>query len=174
MRKIIIISASLILLLVFIFKIAVEPSSEPVLEPKQKITGHFIYEEMPAEETEDDGQLMPDSQEQTIMPALPPIEMVSKARCIDDRIELFLTNPTNNTLTLAKDIKIHVNGMIVADPKCSRDELMPGKKAFCSDVSGHLAIREGKENTIQINMGSEKKEFVVNCSNTNPSYEIIQ
>lgn len=169
MKKNTILTISIIIILLIFFIGRTRTSNEELtfIESKQEITGHFVYEEI-------------QDQEQPIgTPPEPPgfqipeIEMVSQLRCIGDRIELFLTNPTDDTLILADNIKIHLNGMIVVDPKCSRYTLMPGKKVFCSDISGHLAIKEGKKNLIQIDMGSEKKSFKVNCDITNPSYEII-
>lgn len=93
----------------------------------------------------------------------PGLEMVSQARCIDNKIGLVVTNPTNQTLTLAKDAKVIVNGLTVIDPECDKMEIKPGESVFCADISGHYATRTGEQNRIQINMFSERSMTVVNC-----------
>ena len=155
----------IILILIFIFKVITEPSNEePIItESEPQITGRAIYEETPIE-TQD--QTILDSQEpqEQIIP-IPQIEIVSRVRCIDDKIELLFTNPTNKTLTFVEDIIIHLNGMIVVDPECYRYTINPGKRVFCNDISGHLPIRKGRQNLLQLSTDLEKFEFVIDCEN---------
>ena len=162
------ISITIILLIFFLTRPADEESMI-ITEPEPAITGHAVYEEIQIEEPQieeipiEDPKIE-DSQEEQII-QIPKIEAVSKLRCVDDKIELFLANPTNDTLKLVQDIVIHLNGMIVVDPECSRYTIIPGKKVFCSDISGHLPIRKGKKNNLQISMGSEKFDSIVDCGN---------
>lgn len=158
-----------ILLIIFICKVTVKPSNEePVIfveSEEPKITGHATYEDN-AEITESPEPTMPPSlPEQLISEQTAAPQVISNANCIDDRIELLLTNPTNKTLELVKDIIIHLNGMIVVDPKCYIYTIMPRKEVYCSDISGHLAIRKGKKNTLQLSIESEKFNFIIDCEN---------
>ena len=93
----------------------------------------------------------------------PETEMISEARCLDNKIELVLTNPTEETLILGKTAKIILNGLIVANPECDATEITPGESIFCADISGPLAIKQGEINKIQINMLRERGISLVNC-----------
>lgn len=144
--------------------------AEKMIHLKSEATGYFIYKEkdelIPAihtTETQQEPILDFKTTSEELAKENANLEVISKVRCVDDRIELFLSNPTNKTIELVKDIKIHVNGMVVVDPKCNTYQLMPGKIVFCSDVSGHLAIREARENTVQLTIDSKKFSFIVRC-----------
>ncbi|MBW2982014.1 hypothetical protein KY343_03985 [Candidatus Woesearchaeota archaeon] len=174
MKKIIVFTLIILLIILFIFKVTTNPSDEELtfIDSKQEITGHVVYEEteeIPEEMSDDTETFEPEitilEDVEIELPEEAPVEVVSDVNCIDNKIELLLANPTNKTLTLVEDIVIHLNGMIVVDPECRISTLMPGKKVFCSDISGHLAIRKEKKNTLQISMGSEKFDFVVDCEN---------
>ncbi len=162
----------IILLIIFILKITIEPSSEePIItEPEPAITGHAVYEEteIPEQETtpifEDVGEPPALPELPQPLPEQPTPNFIYEAHCINNRIEVVLTNPTDETLDLVEDIIVHLNGMIVVDPKCSRYTIMPGKRVLCSDISGHLAIREGRKNNIQISMSSEKFNSIIDCA----------
>jgi archaellum component FlaF (FlaF/FlaG flagellin family) len=91
------------------------------------------------------------------------LEMVSEARCAANKIELRLTNPTQQTLTLGKDAKIILNGLVVTDPECDKLVVAPGESVFCSDISGHLSTKTGELNKVQINMGTERSTSEVDC-----------
>ena len=91
------------------------------------------------------------------------LDMISEARCLDNKIEVLLTNPTDETITLARDAKVIINGLIVIDPECDKLTLAPGESTFCTDISGHFSIRTGEKNRIQINMRSERGLSIVDC-----------
>ena len=92
------------------------------------------------------------------------LEMISEARCIDNKIELVLTNPTDETFILGNTAKIIINGLIIVDPECDKLEIAPGESIYCADLSGHIAIRTGAKNTIQVNMKMERGLSVVDCA----------
>ena len=93
----------------------------------------------------------------------PTSETLSELRCVDSKIEAVITNTQDSSVELAKDIKIMINGLLVVDPECDSLILAPGASTFCSDLSGHLAIREGKTNTVKINMLHESVVDYVEC-----------
>lgn len=143
-------------------------SEESFLEPETP-TGHFVYEDFIEEPsiTEPSAITEPSSIKDLPIPETTPepVDMAADVRCVDDRIELMFTNPTNDTLTLVKDVIIEVNGMVVVDPECNILTIKPKKKALCIDISGHLPIKEGKENTVQLSTKTEKVRLVVDCGN---------
>jgi hypothetical protein len=140
-------------------------------EVETRITGHAVYEPeaIPAEDAAETTEITETTEhvieKQEGEYSIPVVDSVSAVRCVDNKIELLLTNPTDKTLTLARDIIVHVNGMIVVDPECDRDTLMPGRSVYCSDISGHLAIRQGKKNRVKIDMDPDRSDIVVDCNN---------
>ena len=167
MKKNTILIISLIIVLLVFFVAKTRTSDEDISFIEEKLTGHVVYDPEEAEIEEPEKPIL-----EEMPPPLPSLpeeqtasDLVYAAKCVDDKIELFLINPTNDTLTIVEDIKIHLNGMIVVDPECSKSTLIPGKKVFCSDISGHLPIREKKENLLQLSIDLEKYEFVIDCEN---------
>lgn len=92
------------------------------------------------------------------------LEMITQARCLENRIEVVLTNPTDATLTLAKDAKVIMNGLTVVDPECDKLVIAPGESVYCADISGHYSIRNGEMNKIQVNMKAERGLSEVDCT----------
>ena len=92
------------------------------------------------------------------------VEMISEVKCIDNKIELVMTNPTNETLTLAKNPKIILNGrFVVSDPECDSLEIAPGKSVYCADITGHFPIYKGETNKIQFNLRSGRSINEIYC-----------
>ena len=147
---------ALLLILVFVFacKKDVEKSKE-IVQPEPEAP---VVEE-PVEVT------LPESEEGEAVIDVAPgkLDMISEARCIDNNIEVVLTNPTEKVLTFAKDAKIIINGLVVVDPECDKLTLEPGESTYCTDISGHLAIRQGAVNRIQVNMFSERGLSDIKC-----------
>ena len=138
MRKIIILCILTTLLLV---------SCKPAEEAPEEPTPPPVPEMMPEEAAEE--------------PVIK--ETLSELRCVDDRIEAVISNTNTKTLEIAKDIKVMVNGLLVVDPECDSLTLEPGQSTFCQDISGHLAIRKGKTNTIKLNLLHENIVEYVQC-----------
>ena len=144
---------------VVIVLIAVFMMMRPAEEPEPEITE-------PEPEITEPEVTLPESE----IPPAPietmkgKLEMITEARCFDNRIEVVLTNPTDETLTLAKDAKVILNGLVVVDPECDKLEIAPKESVYCSDISGHYAIRQGEVNRIQVNMKSERGLSDVDCS----------
>ncbi len=159
MRKSILIILILIIFsTVLIYRLSIKPE-EPLLKPETP-TGHFIYEDF-IEEPEP-----PAIEDLPIPETTPePVDMAADVRCVDDRIELMFTNPTNDTLTLVKDVIIELNGMVVVDPECNILTIKPKRKALCTDISGHIPIKEGKKNLIRLSTKTEKVRLVIDCGN---------
>ena len=164
---------TIFIILIIFFSIAVIYKSNT--DSPDELTGRFIYEEENEEiqpELEEQAQQEPPIIESPSAEDLPipetaneQVDMVSRAKCIDDRIELMFTNPSNQTLTFVKDIIVKVNGMVVADPECNILTIKPKRKALCTDISGHLPIKEGKKNLVQLSTKQEDIELIVDCGN---------
>jgi len=161
-RAVILVSVIVLLGIFFIFKTRM--SNEELTFIDSGMTGHAVYEKEPII---DNNELLqnPVIEELSYSPEKEEykIEIISEVKCIDNTIQLLFTNPADKTLTFVEDIVIHLNGMIVADPDCYRYAISPGKRVFCNDISGHLPIRKGKENLLQLSMGLEKFDFVIDC-----------
>ena len=94
-----------------------------------------------------------------------PAEILSGLRCIgNNTIEATIANTKDTALELTKDIKIMLNGIIVIDPECDKLTLNPGESVYCKDITGHIPIRQGKINTIQLNLAGERITGEVSCS----------
>ena len=57
-----------------------------------------------------------------------------------------------------------INGLVVVDPECDKLTIAPGESVYCSDISGHYAIRQGEVNRIQINMERQRGISDVKCA----------
>ena len=96
--------------------------------------------------------------------AAEPGKILSALKCLDGAIEGIVTNTGDKELTLAKDIKVLINGLIVVDPECDKLVLAPGESVYCRDLSGHYAIRKGQVNRVQLNLLGERAVEVVDCA----------
>jgi hypothetical protein len=167
MRKSVLIILILIIFsTVLIYELGIK-SEKPFIKSETP-TGHVVYEPeaIPVEDAAETAETTENTiEKQEGEYSIPVVDAVSSVKCIDNKIELLLTNPTDKALTLARDIRVHVNGMIVVDPECDRNTLMPDRSVYCSDISGHLAIKNGKENRVTIDMGSDRSDIVVDCNN---------
>ena len=162
----------MILNLLFIFGCQETKIIQEDIKYESEITGNVVYEnqETPEQDPPEIENSVPDQDLIETTPVQEPpnsiiqkIEMISQEKCFNDRIELVLTNPTDQTLTLVKDIVVHLNGLIIVDPACVKSILKPKESIYCSDISGHLPIREEKENTIQISIESQKITKIIDC-----------
>jgi hypothetical protein len=97
-------------------------------------------------------------------PAAESGELLSATRCVDSKIQGVITNILDSEVTLGKDIKILINGLLIVDPVCDSMTLAAGESTFCDDLSGHIAIRAGKVNRVQLNAFSERAYEEVDCA----------
>ena len=106
----------------------------------------------------------PEMAEEAAEPEEPAaVEILSGLRCMDNKIEATITNTKADALEITKDVKVVVNGLVVIDPECDTLILQPGESTYCSDVTGHYAIRQGKVNTVQLNLKGESIVEYVDC-----------
>ncbi len=96
-------------------------------------------------------------------PLIDGIEVLSEVRCLDNKIELILTNPSNRTIKIGYNAKIILNGLISAFPECDKLEIGPYESVYCADISGPLSIRKGTKNKIQFNTDRDSDFFIVSC-----------
>ncbi len=92
-----------------------------------------------------------------------PGKMLSELRCIDGAIEAVVTNTGETEAAIGDDIKVMINGLLIVDPECDKYILAPGESTYCKDISGHIKIRTGKENRIQLNALRERALEVIDC-----------
>ena len=93
------------------------------------------------------------------------VDMLSELRCFDnEKIEAVITNTGESAIELAKDVKVLLNGMIVVDPECDTLVLAAGESTACSDISGHIPVRDGTTNTVQLNLAGERIVEYVECA----------
>ena len=62
------------------------------------------------------------------------LEMITEARCIDNKIQLVMTNPTEEALVIGKTAKIILNGIVMIDSECDKYTIEPGASSrlrFC-------------------------------------------
>jgi len=89
---------------------------------------------------------------------------LSEVSCVDGNIQAKVTNTGAADAALAKEIKVLVNGLLVVDPECDKATLAAGESTLCTDLSGHLSVREGKLNTVQINLANDRAVEYVMCT----------
>ncbi len=131
---------------------------EPVIE--EPVIEEPVVEE-PVIEEPAEPQLTGESDVvETITPGL---EIISGARCLNAHIEAVLTNPTEETLTIGKDAKIIINGLLSAYPVCDSNTIAPGESVYCEDITGPLTVRKGQLVKIQVNMKTERSVSIVDC-----------
>ncbi len=121
-------------------------------------------EETAPEETvaEEQAEVIEEVIEETIIQE-PSTEILSALKCADNKIEAVLTNTNSEPVEIAKTMKVMINGLLVVDPECDSLTLAAGESTFCSDLSGHLTVREGKTNTVKINVLHESAVDYVEC-----------
>ncbi|MBR9691829.1 hypothetical protein GOV06_03495 [Candidatus Woesearchaeota archaeon] len=93
-----------------------------------------------------------------------PGKIISSMKCVEDRIQAVIKNTGDTEATMVKDIKVILNGLLVVDPVCEKLTLAPGEETQCQDISGHIAIRTGKVNSVQINLLRDRAIEYVDCS----------
>lgn len=91
-----------------------------------------------------------------------PIELISAARCIDDKIEATIANTGTETAEIAKNLKILLRGMTVSDPDCDETILEPGESTFCANIAGHFPLAEGN-NRVLVRLADQELEVTVVC-----------
>ena len=156
MKKILFVVLAMSLLLLAACKAPVEETvEEPVVEAP--VVESPVVEE-PVAEPELTGEPAP------VETVTPELEMFSEARCLDEHIEAVLTNPTEETLTIGKDAKIIINGLLSSYPVCDQETIAPGESVYCEDITGPLTIRKGQVIKIQVNMKTERSVSVVDCT----------
>ena len=101
---------------------------------------------------------------ETSEPAVESGKLLSAVRCADSKIQGVVTNTLDSEVTLGNDIKILINGLLIVDPVCDSLTLAQGESTFCDDLSGHIAIRAGKINRVQLNAFSERAYEEVDCA----------
>ncbi|MEE9525364.1 MAG: hypothetical protein V3V78_02035 [Candidatus Woesearchaeota archaeon] len=104
-------------------------------------------------------QIIPEEQEQ-----IEEVKMLELLRCSNGAIEAVVTNTGTEAVTLAKDVKVLVNGLLVVDPACENLTISPGESTYCQDISGHLATRTGKVNTVVTNAKHERAIEYIDCA----------
>jgi len=88
---------------------------------------------------------------------------VSGLRCFGTNIEGVVTNIDSTTVTLAKTVKIIINGKVVALPECDKLTLAPGESTYCKDLTGPYSFEAGKLNRMQFNFASRRVIEEVQC-----------
>ena len=121
-----------------------------------------VEETQPEETVTEEPAITEEVIQETVIQGPTP-ETISELKCVDNKIEAVITNTQAEAIEIAKDIKIMINGLIVIDPECDSLTLEPGASTICTDLSGHLAIREGKTNTVKLNLQHESIVEYVEC-----------
>ncbi|MBD3249732.1 hypothetical protein GF336_06830 [Candidatus Woesearchaeota archaeon] len=99
-------------------------------------------------------------------PAPVDASFISELRCIDGRegrIEAKITNTEDEEIVIGETVKFMINGLLTSKSECEQKTIAPGESTFCSDLSGPLAIRDGKSNLIIANTPSQKITETVIC-----------
>jgi hypothetical protein len=129
-----------ILVLVFMRKPAEEPEA-PVTEP----TGPTLPEAETPTEYAGEG------------------EMVTNAVCADGKVGAVITNVADTTVTLNKEWKVLLRGMVVKDPGCDKTVLEPGESTTCTTLSGTFPLVEGKNEIVVRMEGAKEGKATVTC-----------
>ncbi|MBW2995681.1 hypothetical protein KY332_00100 [Candidatus Woesearchaeota archaeon] len=91
-------------------------------------------------------------------------KMLTLLQCTNGAIEAVITNTGTEEATLAKDIKVIINGLLVVDPECDSMTIAAGESTYCKDISGHIATRIGKVNTIVANAKNDRSVEYIDCA----------
>ena len=92
-----------------------------------------------------------------------PTQLLTDLKCVDTKLQGVLTNINGKTVEFNKDLKIIVNGKVVASADCEKSALEIGESTFCNDLSGHLHIREGQTSKVVVSLLRESQQEVVTC-----------
>jgi len=129
-----------ILLLVFM-KPAEEPEAAPVVE--------------------DEGTGLPEAEVETEYAG--EAEMVTSAVCAEGKIGAVITNVAEETVVLAKDVKMLLRGLVVKEPGCDKAELAPGESTVCTTLNGPFQVMPGQNEVIIRLTGAKEGKATVTC-----------
>ncbi|MEE9525579.1 MAG: hypothetical protein V3V78_03160 [Candidatus Woesearchaeota archaeon] len=90
-------------------------------------------------------------------------EMVTSAVCADGKVGAVITNVADTTVTLAREWKILIRGLVVKDPGCDKTTLEPGDSTVCTTLNGAFPVVPG-QNEVVIRLGGAKEgKATVTC-----------
>lgn len=94
-------------------------------------------------------------------------ELITEARCVSNSIEAVLNNPSDQEITLIKDMQIVINGLVVSHPDCDKNTIAAGESVYCRSIGGSLSIKKGAKNIVLINFLKTRNEYIVDCTGQN-------
>jgi len=160
-------------LFIFLFFIGCKAGEKGVEEPEttisEPITQQVDQQPQAAAEIEQEAGEPEPAKEQPQVTEISKIpEMpISDLKCVDDRIEAVITNIADETITVAKDVKIIIHGKFIVHPsfiQCEKDSLEPGESMYCpSIVGGQYPLSEKNRFIFRITGATEGLLEVVEC-----------
>jgi hypothetical protein len=107
---------------------------------------------------------------QTVIPSqeAPPEQgkegkLISYIRCHPDGIEAVIQNTGDDEVTIGKDIKVMINGLLTSSSECDKLVLAPGESTYCKDITGPISHKKGKVNKIQLNLLHDRAIEEIDC-----------
>ncbi len=89
-------------------------------------------------------------------------EVVTEAVCSEGKIGARLTNTGDSAVTIGKEMRILLRGMVVKDPGCETVDLASGASTVCTQLNGPFPVVDGK-NEVLIRIGSTEVKATVIC-----------
>ena len=89
-------------------------------------------------------------------------EMVTKAVCAEGKIGAVITNVGEDEVTIGKDMKLLLRGMVVKTPGCDKEVLAPGESTTCTQLNGMFPVASG-QNEVLVTIGAQTGKATVTC-----------
>ena len=90
-------------------------------------------------------------------------ELVSNAVCANGKIGAIITNVGEDTVSIGKDLKILMRGLVIKEPGCDKDELAPGEQTTCTTLNGVFPVIDGKNEILIRSIGGLEGKATVTC-----------
>jgi hypothetical protein len=101
--------------------------------PEEEVVAPEAEVEVPAAEAEEG---LPAAVEQEVAAGA----WLAGVACADNKVSAVITNQEGREMTIVKDIKILIRGLVVTRPDCDKMTLAPGESAICDDISGGFPL----------------------------------
>lgn len=154
---------SVLLIVVMVFFVVgcgKEEAKESYFDDSNKLTGAAVAEPAKEEVKAADPLVEEETADEEVVEGT----TASGPICKDNAIEMDVTNPSNElTVTLGLKAFVFINGVKVAVPDCDKLTLAPGETVHCTDITGPVAVRKGKDNKIIIKAVGASSEMMVYC-----------
>ena len=137
----------LVVVLVAVFMMR-KPAEVPVAPPA------------PVEEVEE-GPVLPEAEVPTEYAG--EAEIVTQAVCADGKVGAVITNVADVEVTLMKEWKVLLRGLVVKEPGCDKTVLAPGESTTCTTLNGPFPVVSGQNEVVVRIADAKEGKATVTC-----------